>query len=99
MFSAWLRGETLPTGLYRLNLTHRHKHARLTPGPLVNQRARKYLQKNDLGGLGKWKAVHRSSWHLPEGTDGDINNHFSHQTAENERRVRGKKTSVLLPPV
>lgn len=100
--SASLIGETLPTVLYRLNLMHRHKPV-LPDSPLghlINQRARKHLQKKDLRDLGKWKAVHWSSWHLPEGTAGDINNHFSHQTTENECRVRGgKKTSVLLPPV
>lgn len=61
-------------------------------GHLGNQRARKYLQKKDLRERGKWKAVH---WHLPEGTAGDINNHFSHQTVENERRVRREKNKCF----
>lgn len=75
--------------------TWRHRCKPILPdlplGHLVNQRTKKHLQKKDFRDLGKWKAAHWSSWHLPEGTAGDINNHFSHQTVENERRVRGKK--------
>lgn len=35
VLSVWITGNTLPTGLYRLNLMHIYKLARLTPGPPV----------------------------------------------------------------
>lgn len=95
VLSAWLMGETLSQQDYTDSTWHIDINLPDSPqGHLVNQRARKYIQKKDLRELGKWNAVHWSYWHLTEGTAGDINNHFSHQTAKNEHR-EGKKKQVF----